>query len=206
MTGQRIEADGKYFEIAKLLGKGKGGYSYLAKSENGLYVLKKIHYEPCGYYQFESNKLDSELRSYRALREAGVPVPGLLHFNQEEQYLIKEYIDGDMLSDLAACGGVGDSHITQIFGMCRKLYKVGLNIDYFPTNFVLRQGVVYYIDYECSPYSDEWNFENWGIYFLANARGMSDYIKKGGDSTLIENGKPIKRGLEKMVEKWLRLY
>ena len=34
----------------KLLGKGKGGYSYLAESGNNRYVLKQIHHEPCDYY------------------------------------------------------------------------------------------------------------------------------------------------------------
>lgn len=38
--------------VIKLLGKGKGGYSYLASDGTNLYVLKQIHHEPCSYYQF----------------------------------------------------------------------------------------------------------------------------------------------------------
>ena len=47
----------KAYEIIKLLGKGKGGYSYLASSGNKKYVLKQIHHEPCDYYQF-GNKIN----------------------------------------------------------------------------------------------------------------------------------------------------
>ena len=49
------------------------------------------------------------------------------------------------------------------------LYPSGLNIDYYPTNFIPENGLLYYIDYECNQYSDEWNFENWGIkYWIKN--------------------------------------
>ena len=35
----------KAYKLIKLLGHGKGGYSYLAKSNNELVVLKQIHHE-----------------------------------------------------------------------------------------------------------------------------------------------------------------
>ena len=37
------------YTIVKLLGHGKGGYSYLATADNKKYVLKQIHHEPCSY-------------------------------------------------------------------------------------------------------------------------------------------------------------
>ena len=51
------------FRVIKLLGKGKGGYSYLVTDETTQYVLKQIHHEPCEYYTF-GDKLNSELRDY----------------------------------------------------------------------------------------------------------------------------------------------
>ena len=39
----------KEYSIIRLLGKGKGGYSYLAKKDSKQYVLKQIHHEPCAY-------------------------------------------------------------------------------------------------------------------------------------------------------------
>lgn len=38
--------DTKY-TVLRLLGKGKGGYSYLVKDGRAQYVLKQIHHEPC---------------------------------------------------------------------------------------------------------------------------------------------------------------
>ena len=39
-----ITVNGREFSIRRLLGKGKGGYSYLAEDESGLYVVKQIHH------------------------------------------------------------------------------------------------------------------------------------------------------------------
>ena len=58
--------DTKY-TVLRLLGKGKGGYSYLVTDGRAQYVLKQIHHEPCDYYTF-GDKLQSELRDYKTLR------------------------------------------------------------------------------------------------------------------------------------------
>ena len=42
--------DGIAYEIQRLLGKGKGGYSYLVTDGAAQFVLKQIHHEPCEYY------------------------------------------------------------------------------------------------------------------------------------------------------------
>ena len=40
------------YSVIRLLGKGKGGYSYLAQRNGRQYVIKQIHHEPCDYYTF----------------------------------------------------------------------------------------------------------------------------------------------------------
>lgn len=60
----QITVNGRVFSIRRLLGKGKGGYSYLAADEHGEYVVKQIHHEPCEYYQF-GDKLAAERMTMR---------------------------------------------------------------------------------------------------------------------------------------------
>lgn len=55
--------DTKY-TVLRLLGKGKGGYSYLVTDGRAQYVLKQIHHEPCDYYTF-GDKLQSERATIR---------------------------------------------------------------------------------------------------------------------------------------------
>ena len=74
---ESMTVNGRSFRVLRLLGKGKGGYSYLVTDDEGQYVLKQIHHEPCDYYQF-GDKLASELRDYETLRRIGIPMPALL--------------------------------------------------------------------------------------------------------------------------------
>ena len=41
-----ITLNNKEYNVIKLLGKGKGGYSYLVTDGSNNYVLKQIHHEP----------------------------------------------------------------------------------------------------------------------------------------------------------------
>ena len=68
-----IEVFGKTYHIIRLLGHGKGGYSYLAEANGHLFVAKRIHHEPCDYYSF-GNKIEAERRDYHRLQKAGIRV------------------------------------------------------------------------------------------------------------------------------------
>lgn len=72
------------YHIRKLLGKGKGGYSYLADNGTKEYVLKQIHHEPCDYYQF-GNKIEAELRDYERLKKIGIRMPKLIDVDREQE-------------------------------------------------------------------------------------------------------------------------
>ena len=156
-----ITVNGKPYTVLTLLGKGKGGYSYLVTDGNGRYVLKQIHHEPCDYYQF-GDKLASELRDYDRLMVLNLPMPRMLEVDTPNERILKEYIDGPTIAQLVEEDGVKPEYIQQVRQMCRILYPAGLNIDYYPTNFVVQDDRLYYIDYECNSYMEQWDFEHWG--------------------------------------------
>ena len=159
-----LTINGTEYSIIKLLGKGKGGYSYLVEREGNLFVLKQIHHEPCEYYTF-GDKLESELRDYEILHKVGIKMPEMIAFDRENERILKEFIDGETIMALAERGEIKEEYVNQVNEMCSLLYPAGLNIDYYPTNFIPQNEVLYYIDYECNQYSDEWNFENWGMQY-----------------------------------------
>ena len=153
--------NGKTYQVLRLLGKGKGGYSYLVTDGDRKYTLKQIHHEPCDYYQF-GDKLASELRDYETLFRIGVPMPKLLEVDREGERLLKEYIDGDTVYTQVKEDRL-DPMVRELLGkICQRVYAAGINIDYFPTNFIFSQGTLYYIDYECNGYMEQWDFEHWG--------------------------------------------
>lgn len=170
-----ISVNGKDFEIEKLLGKGKGGYSYLAKRDGKEYVLKQIHHEPCSYYQF-GNKIQSEIDDYKRLSNIGIKMPVMIEVDVENERILKEYIAGDTIYDLVNEDRMEAEYIEQVEAMCKALYPANTNIDYFPTNFVVNNGEIFYIDYECNDYMEEWNFENWGIKYWSKTPEFLQYV------------------------------
>ena len=160
----QLSLNEKSFQVLQLLGKGKGGYSYLVTDGRKDYVLKQIHHEPCDYYSF-GNKLEAELRDYERLSRLGIPMPRLLDVDRAQERILKEYIDGQSVAEWIKSGRLDPVWKEQIRAMCRLLYPAGLNIDYYPTNFIPQDGKLYYVDYECNDYMEQWDFEHWGIQY-----------------------------------------
>ena len=172
-----MKVNQKEYTIVKLLGHGKGGYSYLAEREGQQYVLKQIHHEPCDYYSF-GNKIEAERNDYNRLLQTGIRIPKMLDIDVAAERIIKEYIDGPTIYELVGNDAMKENYLEQVWEMAQAVYAAGLNIDYFPTNFVVQGGLIYYIDYECNNYMEEWNFENWGIKYWSKTEEFLEYMRQ----------------------------
>lgn len=197
------------FEIVKLLGKGKSAYSFLAIGSNQKFVLKIMHNEPNPYYQFEQNKIDAEKAAYNTLNEIQMPVPKLIYYNKEKNFLIKEFIDGKTAAETIALNLIDDKIFEQLFEISKKLSRYKINIDYFPTNFVIRENRLFYIDYEINSYDEKWNLENWGIYYWVNSEGFKKFLQTNDASFINEDvgsGIPIKEPYRHKVKSILEKF
>jgi len=199
-----LTVNDREFKVHKLLGKGKGGYSYLVSDSRGEYVLKQIHLEPFDYYQF-GDKIQTELNDYRRLKATKIPIPQMIDADVPKERILKEYIAGETAFELVRTDRMRDEYIEQVRAMCALLYPAKINIDYFPTNFIVRDGILYYIDFECNNYMDEWNFENWGIKYWSKTEEFMEHLrreqekkapqaKSGGKMKCPICGKEMRRG------------
>lgn len=102
----------------------------------------------------------------------------MIEIDKKNERILKEYIDGPTIYELVLNDRMEEKYFSQIKEMCGKLYPLNLNIDYFPTNFVVQNGKIYYIDYECNNYMEEWNFENWGIKYWSKTPEFLKYIEE----------------------------
>ncbi len=166
---------GTEYRVKRLLGHGKGGYSYLAECEGREIVLKQIHHEPCSYYSF-GDKLEAEQRDYERLKAAGIRIPEMLAIDLKTERIVKEYIAGETVFELVRDGRSAMPYLADVRDMAAKAKAAGLNLDYFPTNFVVRDGLLWYVDYECNGYMDEWSFENWGIKYWSKTPEFEAYL------------------------------
>ena len=174
---QQISVNGANYTVIQLLGHGKGGYSYLVERKGQQYVLKLIHHEPCNYYTF-GNKLEAEKNDYEKLLKTGIRLPKMLDIDIKQERIIKQYIEGPTVCELVKNDAMKDIYLQQVREMAAAVGAYGLNIDYFPTNFVVHDGLLYYIDYECNDYTDKWNFENWGILYWSKTPEFLAYMHK----------------------------
>ncbi len=171
-----LSVNGAEYRLVSLLGRGKGGYSYLAERGGERVVLKQIHHEPCDYYAF-GNKIEAERNDYARLQRAGIRIPRMLDIDLENERIVKEYLDGPTVFELVRDGMSAADWLPQLRAMAEQARAAGLNIDYFPTNFVVCGGLLYYVDYECNPYSDEWNFDNWGVRYWSRTPEFEAYLE-----------------------------
>ena len=174
---QTMTVNGTEYNILRLLGHGKGGYSYLAERDGRKLVLKQIHHEPCDYYTF-GNKIEAEKNDYERLLNAGIRIPKMLDIDVENERIVKEYIEGETIFDMVKNDVPTEIYLEQVRAMAEQARAAGLNIDYFPTIFVVQDGMFYFIDYECNNYMDEWKFENWGIKYWSKTPEVLEYLQQ----------------------------
>jgi len=63
--------------------------------------------------------------------------------------------------------------------------------------------VVVHVDYEFNQYMEEWNYENWGIYYWVNQKGLKEFLETGNHLAInVDNnsGKPIKESFVNRVK------
>lgn len=130
MMDEKIVVNDKTYRVIKLLGKGKGGYSYLVDDGVKKYVLKQIHHEPCSYYQF-GNKIEAEIRDYERLKAIGIKIPALIDADIAQERILKEFIDGDTIYELVLRDRMKNVYMEKLKDMCVFLYAAHTNIDFF---------------------------------------------------------------------------
>ncbi len=174
-----INVNQRQFKVLRLLGHGKGGYSYLVEDENHFqFVVKQIHHEPCSYYSF-GNKIESEVDAYKKLLECDILLPKLYDVDYENERILKEYIIGETIDKLIMLDKMEEDFYKQINEVAKKVYMHNLNIDYYPKNFIMYNGKLYYIDYECNTFMNEWSFEAWGKkYWSKTPEFIKAFIEK----------------------------
>ncbi len=110
----------------------------------------------------------------------------MLDVDKDNERIIKEYIDGDTgdtVYQMVLEDRLPETCLEQVKAMCGPLYAANTNIDYFPTNFILQDGTLYYVDYECNEYMEEWNFENWGVKYWSKT---PEFLKDAEERCLVE--------------------
>ena len=104
-------------------------------------------------YSITKSDLDTYYNVGKMLSEAGK------HYGER---IIKEYIEGPSISVLVKKKLMKENYYSQIEEMAQMLKEQNLNIDYYPTNFIVQNDKLYYIDYECNSFMEQYSYHTWG--------------------------------------------
>ena len=106
----------------------------------------------------------------------------MLAIDIKKERIVKEYIPGDTIFQLVRNEQSVEPYLVQVREMAAQAKSSGLNIDYFPTNFVVNGGLLWYVDYECNPYEEKWSFERWGIHYWSQTPEFEAYLRQLNES------------------------
>jgi tRNA A-37 threonylcarbamoyl transferase component Bud32 len=151
------------YQVITFLRKGKSGYSYIVSNAEGrLFVAKFIHEESMNG-QASNDTFTEEINAYAFLKQLGVSVPELIAYDLEQEIIIKQFIQGPTILELIQQGMMDPLFISKMKDFADFLKNKNINIDYHPSNFIIRDGFIYYLDYEYTVYQKEYDFDTYGM-------------------------------------------
>ena len=127
---------------------------------------------------FDLDSMIDEWKAHNLLYKFGLFRSHTKDVDIDNERILKEYIEGNTIYQMVEEDKMKDEYILQVQNMCKILYPLNINIDYFPTNFIVKNEVLWYIDYECNEYMEQWNFENWGIKYWSKTKDFREYGSK----------------------------
>lgn len=130
-----------------------------------------------------NKEMDVKGKKYKAVRLLGKGKGGYFYlFTDGSQNYVLKQIHHEPCSyyqfENKLEAEMPDFCVSQVKAMCGLLYPANTNIDYFPTNFILQNGILYYIDYECNDYMEQWNIENWGFRYWSKTKEFLQYAEE----------------------------
>ena len=98
-----------------------------------------------------------------ALLNTNIRIPQMIDIDFDNERIVKEYIEGKTILELINEKEAINQYVFQVKAMQELCKNKGINIDYYPSNFVVdKNNNIFYIDYECNKYDPKWDYDNWG--------------------------------------------
>ncbi len=169
-TDQKIDprdhifVNGNEFISLGLFAKGEESFIYLVTdlTGQGRWILKQVIRTEGEGVDFP-DRLQCDVDSYNRLVKLGIKMPQLYEVDVNRRIIAREFIVGPSLAYYIQSSGMKPEYKEQVQAMSDIARENGLNIDFDPSNFIVRDGIVYYVDYESEPYKDERSFEKYGL-------------------------------------------
>ena len=166
---------GKEALLFELIKQGTNGDTYLAEYNDKVVIVKQLYDAVCDRFE-DKTLIESELEGYNILKTAGIKVPNIIAYDEEALCIVKEYIQGPTILQMIQNHEDIDQYIPQAQAIEETLKPLNCTADFFPNNFVVRDGELWLVDYEIFPIDPDWGFEKWGKQYWGDTVKLKAYL------------------------------
>lgn len=173
-----ITVNGRAYDVHRLVGQGEHSYTFQVSDHDiptRRYSLKQMVYTP-GKLHRVGQHVREDIEDYRRLCELGIRVPGMMDVDIERERILKEYIQGPSVYELVMADQMQPEYVEQARTMAGQLRRHHIDIDWFPSNFVVNDGKLFYVDYHCHDYDETRDFERVGLPYWSKGPELLAYV------------------------------
>lgn len=144
----KVSFEGRYYKVENIYKKVGSGMTALVSTGKGeKYILKSICSDMCEYSNF-GDKLEGIKKGYNTISGI-IDVPKIIKFSYEERAVLREYIEGVVLSEISIDKFAELGINEKIMEINEKLEKKGYFIEFDSDKYIFSEDKLFYIGYNC---------------------------------------------------------
>jgi len=144
----KVIFESRYYKIEKIYKRvGSGMTAVVSTGKGEKYILKSICSDMCEYSNF-GDKLERIKKGYNTISNI-IDVPKIIKFSYEERAVLREYIEGVVLSEISIDKFAEFGINEKIMEINEKLEEKGYFIEFDSDKYIFSEDKLFYIGYNC---------------------------------------------------------
>lgn len=187
----------KEYEIVSLLKEGEFASSYKCSFKGKIFFVKVFKDKP---------SFLAELNNHIQLKKYGIRVPKLIKKDKVNFILVYQFIDGETVLETIIKSELVEQYYNELFEQYRFARFSKIDLNYFPANFKLVNGELFYLSKEFFASKEETKLENSGIFYWFYSDDLVKYLKEHDypvdKKRLLSKGEVNKKIVLTSIMKW----
>lgn len=158
-------------------------------------------------YQNRSDEFQLFVLAYKKLKTTGIRIPKVYRIDIKNQNVVMECVIGPTALDVLIEHDLDDSYYEQIFILAWSAKVEELMLDFDPKNFIMHDGLLYYVGFKFSVYDPKNPFQLNAIYYWFYTKQFVEYLKEHNlpyDQSRLKDEYSINREIALKIVKYYR--
>ena len=155
----------KIIEIIEQLGE----KSYRVTFKGKTYFMKKFD---------NRNEFINYIDCSKYLKNCGVLLPKIYFKDKKQLFVLSEFIEGENPLLYLSKGPLDEVYYKSIFNIAFRSKIEGINLNFSPENFKLKNGKLVYLNIQFEKYSEDRNFVNHYVKLWFHTKELVEHLKE----------------------------